>query len=726
MLPTPTLRFSLLLRQAALLPLLCLSLLTQAQVRYQFPLYGSLSYQTGGAGNRAVTFKVRKAVTVEKSRQRDALPRVGDELSRGQLDFGDGSAPAPIALRITAVDETELTGEAIITHTYATAGNYTASTTDCCLLPNLQNNAGQPLGVRTVVAAGSANGSPVAAVPTTTTLGAGQAAATYQLAATDPDGDALTYSLATAADLGHSSFQNVPDLSVNARTGLVSFNTSGVATPQGLATFNPVIKVSDGKTSILVSHFLRVVPAGLAAPTFTVPGFNEGQVRAVTPGQTIAFTVQAANADAAGAVTLRATSRPPTSVLTPPLPASGNSVQTTFSWTPTAAEAGTYVVSFEAINSQGLVSTKAVTIRVALACEDPAATQPVARADQFTTPGTPLQITEAQLLGNDTDPSGRVLQVGRVGFPTNGTVTTNGRTYTFTPAPGFMGQATFTYQVLAGGGPNSLTVASVTTGHYYEFITAPGICWEDAKQQAAQRSYYGLQGYLATVTSAEEKDVLAGRFTGQYWFGASDAAVEGEWRWQTGPETGQLFWRGAANGTAQTYAHWADDQPDDFKNQFRPAGEDFGCFYGGSGLWNDLDQCGTSGLIDGYVVEYGGLEECTPLLYATGTVTITVSAPGQPLAATPAAAAPKAVLEALPNPSSGQFRLRVTAATAGPAQVDLFDLQGRRVKSVFTGALQAKETRELAVDAPELAAGVYVVRLQSGRQVQHLRIAIHK
>jgi hypothetical protein len=53
-------------------------------------------------------------------------------------------------------------------------------------------------------------------------------------------------------------------------------------------------------------------------------------------------------------------------------------------------------------------------------------------------------------------------------------------------------------------------------------------------------------------------------------------------------------------------------------------------------------------------------------------------------------------------------------------------LHGRRVKAVFAGSLQAGEVRELSVDAPELAAGVYLVRLQSGQQVQHLRIVIQK
>jgi hypothetical protein len=66
------------------------------------------------------------------------------------------------------------------------------------------------------------------------------------------------------------------------------------------------------------------------------------------------------------------------------------------------------------------------------------------------------------------------------------------------------------------------------------------------------------------------------------------------------------------------------------------------------------------------------------------------------------------------------------AGLPGPAQLDLFDLQGRRVRSLFTGGLLADEQRDISVDAPELSPGMYVLRLHSGRQVQHLRVLIQK
>jgi hypothetical protein len=297
-------------------------------------------------------------------------------------------------------------------------------------------------------------------------------------------------------------------------------------------------------------------------------------------------------------------------------------------------------------------------------------------------------------------------------------------TYTYTPWPGFAGTATFTYQVQEAGP----VLASPVTGHYYEFVSAPGICWAEARAAAAARRYQGLAGYLATITLEGEKNFLLGRAPGQYWLGAADDEVEGEWRWKTGPEAGQVFWRGGTGGVPAAYSHWQPGEPDDYKNEWRPAGEDFGLLYGGSGWWSDVDNCNSGGSTAGYVVEYGGLETCVPMLYATGTVTLTVGSAAQAQLASALVASPapagEAQLQAAPNPSAGQFRVQVVAGREGPAQLDLFDGQGRRVRTLYSGSLQVGESREVPVEAPGLSPGLYLVRLQSQHHVQHLRVLI--
>ena len=74
-----------------------------------------------------------------------------------------------------------------------------------------------------------------------------------------------------------------------------------------------------------------------------------------------------------------------------------------------------------------------------------------------------------------------------------------------------------------------------STGHFYVFEDNLDISWSDAKNLAEGLTYYGLQGYLATITSVEENQISAEQISGTGWIGASDEAVEGVWNWVTGP-----------------------------------------------------------------------------------------------------------------------------------------------------------------------------------------------
>ncbi|MEH6681983.1 MAG: PA14 domain-containing protein [Sediminicola sp.] len=150
----------------------------------------------------------------------------------------------------------------------------------------------------------------------------------------------------------------------------------------------------------------------------------------------------------------------------------------------------------------------------------------------------------------------------------------------------------------------------MSTQHYYEYIPALGITWTAARDAAALRTFYGLQGYLATLTIQDEADLLGKQSSGAGWIGASDAAVEGQWRWVTGPEAGTLFWTGNAGGNTTApynYANWNNGEPNN------SADEDYAHINapgtGFDGSWNDLSNTGAgSGDYQpkGYLVEYGG------------------------------------------------------------------------------------------------------------------------
>lgn len=149
-----------------------------------------------------------------------------------------------------------------------------------------------------------------------------------------------------------------------------------------------------------------------------------------------------------------------------------------------------------------------------------------------------------------------------------------------------------------------------STGHYYEFVSSVGITWQQAKVAAEARNYYGLQGYLVTITTKDEAQLCGEQASGAGWIGGSDTALEGTWRWMTGPEAGGTFWKGGIYGTTigtdYPYANWNVGEPNNLGD------EDFAHVtfgVGRKGSWNDLPNGGSTGNYypQGYLVEYGGM-----------------------------------------------------------------------------------------------------------------------
>lgn len=164
-----------------------------------------------------------------------------------------------------------------------------------------------------------------------------------------------------------------------------------------------------------------------------------------------------------------------------------------------------------------------------------------------------------------------------------------------------------------------------STGHYYEYVPSLGITWTSARDAAALRTFYGLQGYLATISIQDESDLLGSQAPGAGWIGASDAALEGDWYWVTGPEAGTLFWRGGAGGTAFAYEFWNGGEPnnsgdEDYAHITAPG-------VGAPGSWNDLSNTGAASgdyQPKGYLVEYGGMPGDPPGPNIAATTSITV------------------------------------------------------------------------------------------------------
>lgn len=112
--------------------------------------------------------------------------------------------------------------------------------------------------------------------------------------------------------------------------------------------------------------------------------------------------------------------------------------------------------------------------------------------------------------------------------------------------------------------PVQWSVAAGGNGNWYQYVPSISIfdglyTFDAARSAALSSTHLGLQGYLATVTSEAEQEFINGSFayllgfgaSSNAWLGASDADVEGEWRWLDGPEAGQLI----------SYTNWRAGQP---------------------------------------------------------------------------------------------------------------------------------------------------------------------
>jgi len=127
--------------------------------------------------------------------------------------------------------------------------------------------------------------------------------------------------------------------------------------------------------------------------------------------------------------------------------------------------------------------------------------------------------------------------------------------------------------------------ATLFHGKYYK-VFEKKCSWHEAEALCEKTG-----GRLASIKSKEEDEFLRKLRAGKcLWFGGSDEAKEGDWRWR--------------DGTEMAYQNWADGEPDDWKGKEDwmvvgwPGGERFK-----TGKWGDTISKYRK-QIDGFMCEW--------------------------------------------------------------------------------------------------------------------------
>ena len=249
-------------------------------------------------------------------------------------------------------------------------------------------------------------------------------------AATDIDGDTVTYALGAQAAHGIAAVNG---------DGTFSYNPNANFNGTDSFTFT----VSDGKGgSNTYTYSVTVNPVN-DAPVGT-GGDSSGN-----EDTTITGTVGATDVD--GDLLTYSLVAPVTGLTLNP--------NGSYSYTPAPNFNGT--VTFDYVANDGVVNSAPVTVTITVNAVNDA---PVATADSYSTAeDTALTIPAAGVLANDTDLDGNALSAILVSGPAHGTLSLNADgSFTYTPAANYNGPDSFTYKANDGTADSSPVTVSLT------------------------------------------------------------------------------------------------------------------------------------------------------------------------------------------------------------------------------------------------------------------------
>ena len=80
-------------------------------------------------------------------------------------------------------------------------------------------------------------------------------------------------------------------------------------------------------------------------------------------------------------------------------------------------------------------------------------------------------------------------------------------------------------------------------------------------------------------------------------------------------------------------------------------------------------------------------------------------------------------MTAYPNPTENTTTISVTLTKGGIYSVEMFDMMGKKVQTVYAGSFEDYENLEFDVDMTNLNTGVYMISVSNGDQkIENIRV----
>jgi len=351
-------------------------------------LYGNLSYTADGSGT--VVFTLNAAFEREDSfgcrysgSAPDGCVAVGDIISEDigntELNFGDGNDTGELRFEVISIDVDDRFFIAValepgtdnrgIPHNYNGSGPFTADASGCCRADpsELNNRSNEDYLIETQVSPQVDNDSPTTSLEPVVRVDEGDATATFTIPATDNEGDNLQFREATEPEAtGESTDDGTPTFTIDQNSGQVTLDGTALTGSGRFYTEQVIIEQVDASGNVVtqtpIDFLIRPVDVAGSPPNVTI---TPSGPLTVEVNESISYDVEATDPDD-DEVTLNTTSALPSGAgLSPSLAQTGSSpVSTTFDWTPTPGQEGSYVFNYSAEDEPGLQDQESITVEV--------------------------------------------------------------------------------------------------------------------------------------------------------------------------------------------------------------------------------------------------------------------------------------------------------------------------------------------------------------------------